>query len=209
MHAGTSSGTPLFALTLPATRDSLPLAAAVVEPVIAQLGLGSREAIRVRLAVEEACLNVVDHAYGPGQAGDFVLRARVERSSLVLAVEDHGLPRDPFARPAFSADNPEAPGLGTRLLEGMLDEVRYVALGRGGKAIEMLVRLPAAVELPRSVDSAEAPVARIAPDQLEIRAFRPEDAGQIAQCAYRCYDYSYMGEHLYVPDRIIAMNESG
>ena len=128
---------------------------------------------------------------------------------LVISVEDHGLPRDPFATPGFGPDNPAAPGLGTRILEGMADEVRYLALGRGGKAVELIIRLPGvhALEAPAAAES--APVVRIPPDQLTVRRFRPEDAGEVAQCAYRCYDYSYMGEALYVPERVIEMNRTG
>lgn len=185
------------------------MARALVDPLVASLGFGERDAYRVHLAVEEACSNVIEHAYAPGQAGDFTLRARVERSSLVLAVEDRGLPRDPFAQPGFSPDTPEGQGLGTRLLEGMTDEVRYLALGRGGKSIEMLIRLPAAIPESGTPAAAEAPVVRIDPESLTIRGFRPQDAGQIAQCAYRCYDYSYVGESLYVPERVIEMNQTG
>lgn len=205
--------TDLFAITLPAQASSLPMAGALVDPLVAALGFGERDAYRVRLAVEEACSNVIEHAYAPGQAGDFTLRARVERSSLVLSVEDRGLPRDPFARPAFSPDTPDGHGLGTRLLEGMTDEVRYLALGRGGKSIEMLIRLPAATPEPEpepaTARTGDPLTPRIPPDSLRVRAFRSEDAGQIAQCAYRCYDYSYIGEALYVPDRVIEMNRTG
>jgi anti-sigma regulatory factor (Ser/Thr protein kinase) len=199
----------IFALTLPATGASLPLATALVEPLITRLNFGDRDAFRVGVTIEEACVNVIEHAYAPGEAGDFTLRARIERSSLVISVEDRGLPRDPFARSAFDLDNPVAPGLGTRILEGMADEVRYLALGRGGKAIEMFIRLPAvpADEAPQIEPG--APLVRIPPESLRIRDFRAEDAGQVAQCSYRCYDYSYVGDALYVPERVIEMNLTG
>ena len=199
----------LFSLTLPATRSSLPMATSIIEPLTTHLKFSERDAFRVAVSVEESCVNVIDHAYPAGEPGDFTLRARIERLSLVLSVEDRGLPRDPFARPGFSEENPTAPGLGTRLLEGLADEVRYLALGRGGKAVELLFRLPVMPMDEGENDGTDAQVVRIPPDQLTVREFRPEDAGEVAQCAYRCYDYSYMGEALYVPERVIEMNRSG
>ena len=69
-----SAANELFSITLPATRASLAMAAALVEPLATRLNFDDRDAFRVGLTIEEACTNVIDHAYAPGVSGDFTLR---------------------------------------------------------------------------------------------------------------------------------------
>jgi len=44
----------------------------------------------LKLAVTEACTNVVKHAYGADEVGEIVVRYTVEPGSIIVAVEDTG-----------------------------------------------------------------------------------------------------------------------
>ncbi len=198
----------LFRLETAATREAVPLVHGLLGAQLRFLGLDGRRSMRLELATEEAALNVIQHAY-EGQPGPLIVTATLEGADLVVGIEDRGLPRDPFQPLAFSTGQPEAAGLGSKLMQAMADGVRYRALGRGGKRVDLLIRLPGGPEPAEPPPAESTPRPSVAGGGLEARLFRPEDAGQISQCAYRCYDYSYISDHLYMPDRLIEMNASG
>ena len=100
-----------------------------LEPFIAhaaqQAGLEERDAKRLRLAVEEAVANVINH----GQATAITLQAAVEDSQLVLTIDDDGLPFDPTTDSTtdFSVPADQRPpgGLGIMYLHKMADGLDY------------------------------------------------------------------------------------
>jgi serine/threonine-protein kinase RsbW len=103
-----------------------------IEPFIAHVadkaGLSEREAKRLRLAVEEAVANIVNH----GQATTIKLQAKTVNNQLVLTIDDDGQPFDPTADSAtdFSVPADERPpgGLGIMLLHQMSDGLEYQRL---------------------------------------------------------------------------------
>jgi len=197
----------LFTFETTANRDAIPLVQGLLQAQAELLNFDERTRNRLQMAVEEAVLNVVQHAY-PDGTGPVIIRASLQQSMLVIDIEDRGLPRDPFQKLKYSQQHPDSPGLGSRLMHATADGVRYRALGRGGKLVEILMRLPDSI--PASASSTgEGALPSIDGKTLEVRLFRPEDAGQIAQCAWRCYEYSYVSDNLYLPERLTAMNASG
>ena len=100
-----------------------------LEPYIAQsaqqAGLDDREAKRLRLAVEEAVANVINH----GQATAITLQASVEDDQLVLTIDDDGQPFDPTAESptdfSVPADQRPPGGLGIMYLHKMTDGLAY------------------------------------------------------------------------------------
>jgi len=198
----------LFTLETTATRQSIPLIHGLLQGQLELLKFGPNQAMRFQMAVEEAVLNVVQHAY-PDEPGALIVKGTLQQSMLVVAVEDRGLPRDPFQRLAYSEGQPDAPGLGSRLMQAMADGVRYQALGRGGKEVELMARLPGGQWDADATTADSSPPPEVDGHQLTVRLFQPEDAGQVAQCAWRCYAYSYISDHLYLPERLAKMNASG
>ena len=100
-----------------------------LEPFIAhvsqQTGLEDRESKRLRLAVEEAVANVINH----GQATAITLQTSVENDQLVLTIDDDGQPFDPTADSTtdFSVPADQRPpgGLGIMYLHKMTDGLAY------------------------------------------------------------------------------------
>ena len=90
-----------------------------------QAGIEGREAKRLRLAVEEAVANVINH----GQATAITLQAAVEGNQLVLTIEDNGQPFDPTQDSptdlSVPADERPPGGLGIMLLHEMTDGLDY------------------------------------------------------------------------------------
>jgi GNAT superfamily N-acetyltransferase len=92
------------------------------------------------------------------------------------------------------------------------DEVRFINLGRGGNRVELIKHMPHAdvrQELPE--DDHHVLRTPVAPEDtpLEIRMMRPEESAELSRCVYRSYGYSYDWDHIYYPDRIRELQESG
>lgn len=175
-------------------------------------------------AAEEACLNVLKHAFEPGQQGTYAIAAELSPTVLTIFVRDQGLPlastppslTTPTSNPptAASALNSQTSTLhGLDRIRQAVDEMEWVNLGREGKELRMIKQLPHA-HITEHLDEAQltpiAADAALAPEQeYTIRRLRPDDAVGVAQCIYRVYGYSYHHEDLYYPARIIHLNETG
>lgn len=83
----------------------------------------------IRLAVEEALVNIFKYAY-PEKAGDVALRCVVDDDQrFVIEIEDSGIPFNVLAvtEPAITAPLSERKvgGLGIHLIRKFMDEVEY------------------------------------------------------------------------------------
>lgn len=92
----------------------------------------------VQLAVEEACANVIAHAYG-GRGGPFSLRFEVNDHAVVITVHDQGRPFEPreVARPNMTVPLEKRPigGLGLYLMYQLMDEVRFTFTADGNTVV--------------------------------------------------------------------------
>lgn len=92
-------------------------------------GFAGREVLEVQLAVEEACTNIVLHAY-ESRAGFICVSMGVEEDKLKIMIEDDGPPFDPTEHKAMhclNQDNIEGPvgGWGIGLIRALVDEITY------------------------------------------------------------------------------------
>jgi sigma-B regulation protein RsbU (phosphoserine phosphatase) len=112
-------------LSMSASMDDIGALEPFVTQAAQQAGLDDRETKRLRLAVEEAVANVINH----GQATAITLLASVEDNQLVLTVDDDGLPFDPTADSTTDftvpADQRPPGGLGIMYLHKMTDGLDY------------------------------------------------------------------------------------
>ena len=96
-----------------------------VQQAAALVSLSDREAKRLRLAVEEALANIVNY----GKATAVTLQATVEDQSLVVTIDDDGLPFDPTAASPVDltvpADQRPPGGLGIMFICQMADSLAY------------------------------------------------------------------------------------
>lgn len=78
----------------PADAGVLRVVRHVLRRWLAKWSVGDDAAYDITAAVQEACTNAVDHAYGPA-GGEFELDARHEDGTIVVSVRDGGGWRDP------------------------------------------------------------------------------------------------------------------
>jgi len=192
---------------LAAERDYLAAALGFLREVAGQLGLGTPDVAGLERAVEEVCLNVIEHGFEPGQPASFDVVILRGPGQLVVAVEDRGLPFDWSRLKAGTGS-----ALATPSLTAGTDDVRFVNLGTRGNRVEIVKRLPfdhieayiagkGAAPVAASTEPSTAPVT--------VRSMTPDDAIAVARCTYAVYGYTVPDDYLYFPDRIREMLKGG
>ena len=125
-----------------ARREHLPALLAFVQAACARAALGPDDAAAVRLAAEEACTNVIAHAYAGAEPGPLTLRFERDARHVVVTVEDQAAPFDPtlVAAPNVDADwaERELGGLGWHLIRQVMDEVRHEHGTAGGNRLTLV-----------------------------------------------------------------------
>jgi serine/threonine-protein kinase RsbW len=111
-------------LRLEAHAENLALARLALSGVAANVG-ASREIVSdLKLAVTEACTNVVKHAYGPDEVGEIVVRYTVEPGAITVEVEDSGGGFQPeVPSPAEASLNGNRHGMGLMIIRVLSDEL--------------------------------------------------------------------------------------
>jgi anti-sigma regulatory factor (Ser/Thr protein kinase)/GNAT superfamily N-acetyltransferase len=203
-------------LTIPNDTSYLPIVGAYVMAAATRSGFDDADIVDIRLAVDEACAHVIETAFEPGEEKDLAISCQRYPGGLRISIADKGLPFDPGSIAAYDAgggSDRDLSGLPFYLIQQAMDEVRFVNKGWGGKELQLTkyLKVPGvetyftAEEL-RPYDSAAEPSV---PGEYEIRLMEPGDAVEIARCIYRTYGYTYPGESIYFPERIVTMNQSG
>jgi serine/threonine-protein kinase RsbW len=81
------------------------------------------------LAMDEVVTNIARHGYPAGEAGEIVVRIRMDAGTVVLQVEDAGRPFNPLDAPPVDLDAPlegrPIGGLGIHLIRSLMDQVEY------------------------------------------------------------------------------------
>lgn len=128
-----------------ARREHLPELLAFVERACSRASLREPVAFDVRLATEEAVINVIDHGYAGMPVGSVTIRLQVDPQQVVVTIEDHGRRFDPARVPAPDLHKPleQRPigGLGWHLVNRVMDEVRHEYGTTTGNRLTLVKRL--------------------------------------------------------------------
>jgi serine/threonine-protein kinase RsbW len=98
------------------------------------------------LAVDEACSNVIEHAYGGEGHGDIECTCRVNNDGLTVIIRDYGCPFDPSlvpepdAYPSLEDDTCTGGGLGLYFMRQLMDEVHFEFAPDTGNVVTMVKR---------------------------------------------------------------------
>ena len=113
----------------PARYDHLRAISAFVSEAIKDSPFDDRQRYAIDLAVDEACANVIDHAYGGEDRGDIRILLDLNESGLKITIQDDGEPFDPacVAEPDLTSplETRCERGLGLFLIRELMDEAVY------------------------------------------------------------------------------------
>ena len=134
-----------FMLRVPSSTENLALIREFVGSAALQAGFNSSEIAKLELAVDEACANVIEHAYGHDITKEVIVRATLDDETLCIDVEDTGNGFDPSVVNQEELEQliskRKTGGLGMRLMKTLMDEVRYEIEPGKKNALHMMKRL--------------------------------------------------------------------
>ena len=130
--------------SFPGRFDSLAAIGEYVTRAAEAAGLDARSVEGVELAVDEACSNIIEHAYGGEGRGDIEVTYRIDGDGLTVLLRDYGSPFDPdgVAEPDLQAplEERDAGGLGLHFMRQLMDQVRFEFTAGAGNVLTMVKR---------------------------------------------------------------------
>lgn len=100
-----------------------------VKDFFAGLEIDKKTAAGIRLALEEAVVNVIDYAYPDGEKGEVLIQADSNHKEVRFTIIDSGIPFDPTSMlepdTTLDAQNRPIGGLGILLSRRLMDSISY------------------------------------------------------------------------------------
>lgn len=119
-------GEKLMQLRVTARANRLRLIRNAVRETSEFCGFAKKEVADIVLAVDEACQNVIRHAYGSEGEGDISIELRKRPDAMVIVIRDFADPVDLSKIKPRDLDDIRPGGLGTYLINEVMDEVDFL-----------------------------------------------------------------------------------
>ncbi len=111
-------------LELPADARLLPRTRKAVSGYLEEVGAEPEATADVALAVDEACANVIRHAFPDGAPGTIRLQAEIGDDAVTVQVEDDGVGFDPREATAREPNLDDTSGRGLQIIRTLMTTVQ-------------------------------------------------------------------------------------
>jgi serine/threonine-protein kinase RsbW len=132
-------------LTVSSDLDGLPQVIDFVRQACMVAGLPDNAIFACELATDEACTNIIEHAYGGRSDGVIRVSCWTENGAFVVQFYDQGAAFDPtqIREPLLTEELAQRPlgGLGMHFMRSLMDEVRFEFDPVAGNVLTMTKRL--------------------------------------------------------------------
>ena len=136
-------GSNRFDIKVKSELKSLAALGDFITETLSKFGSDQNPIYQVNLAVDEACTNIIKHAYSGGK-GDISLILEFLNDDLIVTITDKGKPFDPNSIPtpdlSSGLDKRKEGGLGIYFMHKLMDEVSY-SFNHKGNRLTMRKRL--------------------------------------------------------------------
>jgi serine/threonine-protein kinase RsbW len=119
-------------ITIPGHYDRIREACDFVVAGAESAGFDPDEVFRIQLACDEACTNIIEHAYGAEGVGEIQVSWENEKGAFVIELRDNGRPFAPkevksptIPNDVNDLDNLKVGGLGLHFMRTLMDEVKF------------------------------------------------------------------------------------
>lgn len=121
--------TKSYLLKIPSQTDNLEIIRNFISGIAKKVGFEEEDVNKIELAVDEACTNVIEHAYQHDESRDIDIAIKIDYQKFTVVVADRGR--------SFKMEEVEIPdmksylaelrvgGLGIYLMKTLMDEVDY------------------------------------------------------------------------------------
>ena len=118
-----------YNLKIPSQKDNLEIIRNFISAIARKVGFKDEDVNKIELAVDEACTNVIRHAYEDDETQNIDIAIKIDFQKLAIVVTDRGK--------SFNVEEIELPdmdaylaelrvgGLGIYLMKTLMDEVEY------------------------------------------------------------------------------------
>ncbi len=129
---------PLVSLTFCAQANRLILLRSVIRDAADMVGLDADDSDAVVLAVNEACMNIIQHAYAMDPDGRIEITLLQDAGALVVQLRDFAAPVDISRVRSRDLDDIRPGGLGVHLMQSLMDECVFLEPPpEGGNLLQM------------------------------------------------------------------------
>ncbi len=132
-------------LTVPGRYEEIQKVCQFMADGAAQSGLDQTAVFHIELACDEACTNVIEHAYGGEDKGEIAVSWQMQDSSFIINIHDNGRSFNPDAVPvptlppdASDPENVKVGGLGIHFMRQLMDEVRFSFDAKAGNTLTLI-----------------------------------------------------------------------
>jgi serine/threonine-protein kinase RsbW len=119
--------------SFPGQYESLASIGDFVRKIAQEAGFESFAVYSIEMAVDEACSNIIEHAYGGEGKGDIHCTCSVTEDAFKVVIRDRGKPFDPSSVPSPNLskdiDERQAHGLGLHFIRKWMDDVQFLSEG--------------------------------------------------------------------------------
>ena len=125
MDTDTTARDVMVTLTVPGRPPFLYVVRSAVYPLALQAGFGRKGARQIVLAVDEACSNIIKHAYGGGSDKPIAITVSDGPDAFVVRLRDEGTKADAAAFTPRDLADIRPGGLGMHFIRQVFDGVTY------------------------------------------------------------------------------------
>ena len=131
-------------IRVPAKFENLAKISVFIVEAAHKANLDEEAVYAVQLSVDEACSNIMEHAYEGKGEGEINCTCEIMSDGLRVILNDHGKPLNPEDVPDFDLDAPleelETGGAGVFLMNQLMDQVDYKSDPKTGNKLILVKR---------------------------------------------------------------------
>ena len=128
-------------LTIPSHPKYLSAVRSLTGKICGTCGMADAETEDVKLAVDEACSNVIKHAYKGDTTNKIVVKFRESKKGFEVIIEDSGLKADPGCVKGRDLDDVRPGGLGIHLIKRAFDVFEFDENKKKGNRLRLIRHL--------------------------------------------------------------------
>lgn len=129
-------------LIVKSSTDNLSLIREFTKTAAAESGFSEDTVGKIILAVDEACTNVIKHAYKYSPEGEIILSVKFDNPKFTISITDEGTRFNPGVVPDPDLKEyykqKRAGGLGMFLMKKLMDDVKYINLAENKNQVVLV-----------------------------------------------------------------------
>ncbi len=125
-------------ITIPSHPKYLSVVRAVTSKVGAVCGINDSVTDGIKLAVDEACSNVIKHAYRGDIGKKIVVKYKVTKKSFEVTIEDNGIKSDVESMKGRDLDDLKPGGLGIHFIRKIFDLFELDSRKKDGNRLRLI-----------------------------------------------------------------------